>query len=436
MSLPLVALIGRPNVGKSSLFNRFLKKRIAIIDDRPGITRDRNYSICEWSGREFYLIDTGGIIPGAKGLIEKMVLEQAEIAIEQADVIALIVDCQTGVDQVDERIASSLIKAGKRVALFVNKADNDLAENEQYQFKRLGLGEPMAVSATVGRGIGEALDRIISLLPNSGIDEKEEEVIKIAVIGRPNVGKSSFINKLIGEERVLVSPVPGTTRDAVDTPFELDGKNYVLVDTAGLRRKSRVADQLEYYTTLRTLRTIENCHIAVVLVDASEGMIVQDLKIIEDAMESRRGIVLPVNKWDLIEKDGKTAEIFSSQIKEYARTLSFIPVIYISSLTGQRVSKTLSHVDQVYSNWSRNVPTAELNTLVEQIMERQPPASVRGKHIRIMYAAQVDVRPPTLIFFCNHPDLIQKSYIRYIENQLREKYDFSGVPLRIKFRKK
>ncbi len=436
MSLPLVALIGRPNVGKSSLFNRFLKKRIAIIDDRPGITRDRNYSICEWSGREFYLIDTGGIIPGAKGLIEKMVLEQAEIAIEQADVIALIVDCQTGVDQVDERIASSLIKAGKRVALFVNKADNDLAENEQYQFKRLGLGEPMAVSATVGRGIGEALDRIISLLPNSGIDEKEEEVIKIAVIGRPNVGKSSFINKLIGEERVLVSPVPGTTRDAVDTPFELDGKNYVLVDTAGLRRKSRVADQLEYYTTLRTLRTIENCHIAVVLVDASEGMIVQDLKIIEDAMESRRGIVLAVNKWDLIEKDGKTAEIFSSQIKEYARTLSFIPVIYISSLTGQRVSKTLSHVDQVYSNWSRNVPTAELNTLVEQIMERQPPASVRGKHIRIMYAAQVDVRPPTLIFFCNHPDLIQKSYIRYIENQLREKYDFSGVPLRIKFRKK
>jgi len=436
MSLPLVALIGRPNVGKSSLFNRFLKKRIAIIDDRPGITRDRNYSICEWSGREFYLIDTGGMIPGAKGLIEKMVLEQAEIAIEQADVIALIVDCQTGVDQVDERIASSLIKAGKRVALFVNKADNDLAENEQYQFKRLGLGEPMAVSATVGRGIGEALDRIISLLPNSGIDEKEEEVIKIAVIGRPNVGKSSFINKLIGEERVLVSPVPGTTRDAVDTPFELDGKNYVLVDTAGLRRKSRVADQLEYYTTLRTLRTIENCHIAVVLVDASEGMIVQDLKIIEDAMESRRGIVLAVNKWDLIEKDGKTAEIFSSQIKEYARTLSFIPVIYISSLTGQRVSKTLSHVDQVYSNWSRNVPTAELNTLVEQIMERQPPASVRGKHIRIMYAAQVDVRPPTLIFFCNHPDLIQKSYIRYIENQLREKYDFSGVPLRIKFRKK
>jgi len=436
MSLPLVALIGRPNVGKSSLFNRFLKKRIAIIDDRPGITRDRNYSICEWSGREFYLIDTGGIIPGAKGLIEKMVLEQAEIAIEQADVIALIVDCQTGVDQVDERIASSLIKAGKRVALFVNKADNDLAENEQYQFKRLGLGEPMAVSATVGRGIGEALDRIISLLPNSGIDEKEKEVIKIAVIGRPNVGKSSFINKLIGEERVLVSPVPGTTRDAVDTPFELDGKNYVLVDTAGLRRKSRVADQLEYYTTLRTLRTIENCHIAVVLVDASEGMIVQDLKIIEDAMESRRGIVLAVNKWDLIEKDGKTAEIFSSQIKEYARTLSFIPVIYISSLTGQRVSKTLSHVDQVYSNWSRNVPTAELNTLVEQIMERQPPASVRGKHIRIMYAAQVDVRPPTLIFFCNHPDLIQKSYIRYIENQLREKYDFSGVPLRIKFRKK
>lgn len=436
MSLPLVALIGRPNVGKSSLFNRFLKKRIAIIDDRPGITRDRNYSICEWSGREFYLIDTGGMIPGAKGLIEKMVLEQAEIAVEQADVIALIVDCQTGVDQVDERIAASLMKAGKRVALIVNKADNDFAENEQYQFKRLGLGEPLAVSATVGRGIGEALDKIISLLPDSRIDEKEEEIIRIAVIGRPNVGKSSFINKLIGEERVLVSPAPGTTRDAVDTPLELNGKNYVLVDTAGLRRKSRVTDQLEYYTTLRTLRTIENCHIAVVLVDASEGMITQDLKIIEDAMESRRGIVLAVNKWDLIEKDGRTAEIFSSQIKEYAQTLSFIPIIYISSLTGQRVSKTISYVDQVYSNWSRSVPTAELNALMEQIMERQPPASVRGKHIRIMYASQIDIKPPTLIFFSNYPELIQKSYTRYIENQLREKYDFSGVPLRIKFRKK
>jgi GTP-binding protein len=436
MSLPLVALVGRPNVGKSSIFNRFLRKRIAIVDDRPGITRDRNYSICEWAGREFYLIDTGGIVPGAKGEIEKLAMEQSEIAMEQADLVVLIVDCQTGVDAMDEKIASSLIKSGKQVMLIVNKADDEFAEQEIYAFNRLGLGEPMGISATVGRGIGEALDKIISLMPEDIDVKSEEKTIRIAVIGRPNVGKSSFINKLIGAERVIVSAAPGTTRDAVDTPFEIGGKKYVLVDTAGLRRKSKVRDAIEYYTTLRTIRAIEYSDIAVVLIDASEGLITQDLKIIEDATEARRGIILAINKWDLIEKDGRTADRFTASIKELAQTLSYIPVIYISALTGQRVAKTIQLIDQVYENCGREISTPDLNSFLEEITAKQPPAAARGKYIKILYGTQVGIRPPSFIFFCNHPTLLQKSYLRYLENQLRDRYDFSGAPFRIKFKRK
>ncbi|MCX6826327.1 MAG: ribosome biogenesis GTPase Der, partial [candidate division Zixibacteria bacterium] len=345
MSYPLVAIIGRPNVGKSSLFNRFLHKRLAIVDDKPGITRDRNYSLCEWAGREFFLIDTGGMLPGSKTGIEKMVLEQAEIAIEQADLVILVVDCMTGPDSTDRKIAATLMKADKKVVLMANKADNQHYENERYQFEKLGLGEPLPVSATAGLGIGEALDCILGLLPEEKKPaDTETRDIRIAVIGRPNVGKSSFINRLIGEERVIVSAIPGTTRDAVDTPFELNGKKYTLIDTAGLKHRPKVMEDIDFYITLRTLRAIENCHIAVVLVDASAGLVVQDLKIIEDALEANRGIVLAVNKWDLIEKDEKTASYFTAQIKAYAQTLAFIPIIYISSLSGQRVTKTISLV--------------------------------------------------------------------------------------------
>lgn len=436
MKLPLVALIGRPNVGKSSLFNRFLKKRVAIVDDRPGITRDRNYSICEWAGREFFLIDTGGMVPGSKSGMEKMVLEQSETAIAQADVIIFIVDCQTGLSNTDQKIAQKLLKGEKRVLMAANKADDDFSENERFQFERLGLGEPLPVSATAGRGIGEILDRIVALLPDGETEGTDTETIKIAVIGRPNVGKSSFINRLIGEERVIVSPVPGTTRDAVDTPFEIDGRRYILVDTAGLRRKEKVTEDLEFFTTLRTLRAVDDCHVALVLVDASEGLILQDLKVVESALETRRAIVLAVNKWDLIEKDEKTSDIFTSQIKDFARTLAFIPVIYISSLTGQRVAKTLTVVNSVFENWSREIPTGELNNFIEEIVRKQPPAAVRGKYMKILYGTQVGIRPPSFLLFCNYPDLLQKSYLRYIENQMRERFNFEGAPLRIKFKRK
>jgi GTP-binding protein len=436
LSIPLVALIGRPNVGKSSLFNRFLRKRLAIVDETPGITRDRNYSLCDWAGRMFYLVDTGGMIPESKGAISRLVLEQSETAIEQADLIVFIVDGKTGPDIIDERIGVSLQKSGKPVLLLANKIDRNSEETERFRFMRLGLGEPLPVSATVGRGIGEALDDIVDKLPTEAEPGTESDAVRIAVVGRPNVGKSLFINRLIGEERSIVSPTPGTTRDAVDTPFAFNGREYVLIDTAGLRRKSRVREDVEYYTTLRTLRAIENCHVAMVLVDASQGMLAQDLKIIEDAIEARRAIVLAVNKWDLVEKNDKTADVFTSQIHEFARTMSFIPVIYISALSGQRVTKALSLVDTVFENWQRTIQTSELNRFLQEIVGKQPPAAVRGKYIKLLYATQTGTRPPTFTIFANYPKLLQKSYLRYIENQFRSQYEFEGVPLRIKFRTK
>jgi len=436
MNLPLVALIGRPNVGKSSLFNRFLKKRLAIVDGTPGVTRDRNYSVCEWQGREFYLVDTGGMIPNSKAGINRLVLEQSEISIAQADVVVFVVDCLSGPDEIDDKIAAILQRSGKNVLLLANKADSETKALEIYEFMRLGLGEPMAVSAAGGRNIGDALDAIVKSLPAADEKTAESSAIRIAVIGKPNVGKSLFINRLIGEERVIVSPIAGTTRDAVDTPFKFNGRDYVLIDTAGLRKKAKVKEAIEYFTTLRTLRAIESCHVAMVLVDATEGLAVQDLKVIEDAIEARRAIVMAVNKWDLVEKDDKTADIFTSQIKNFAKTISYLPVIYISALTGQRVTKTISMVDHVYENWGRRIPTPELNSFLEEIVGKQPPAAVQGKYIKLFYVTQADINPPTFVFFCNYPKSLQKSYLRYIENQLRSRYDFEGIPIRIKFRKK
>jgi GTP-binding protein len=436
VSLPLVAIIGRPNVGKSSLFNRFLNKKLAIVDDTPGVTRDRNYSRCEWSGREFYLIDTGGYVPDSKSGMEKLILAQSEIAIDQADLVVLVVDCQTGVDSTEKKIAARLFKSEKNFLLLANKADNPALQSEAFQFMKLGLGEPLPVSAIAGLGIGEALDQIVERLKGAGDEVDKIDAVRISIIGRPNVGKSSFINRLIGEERVIVSPIPGTTRDAVDTPFEYDGRKYVLIDTAGLRKKAKVKEDIEFFTSLRTIRAIENCHVALIIVDAHNGPAVQDLKIIEDAVNARRAVVMAVNKWDLIEKDDSTVNIYSSKIKELAPTLSYIPIIFISCLTGQRVVKTLTLINKVHENWRRQIKTSELNSFIESITGKQPPAAVQGKYIKLYYVTQTGVEPPTFLFFSNYPKLIQKSYIRYIENQLRLEYDFEGVPIRIRFKKR
>lgn len=434
MSLPVVAIVGRPNVGKSSLFNRLIKRKLAVIESSPGVTRDRNFSQCDWNGRTFYLVDTGGMVPGSKDEMERLILEQAQIAMDDADVILFVVDCQTGINDIDGRIARELRRAEKPVILAVNKADNEQLELDAAAFYSLGLPEIFPVSAISGRMTGDLLDGIVSKLPEEEEAIPDQKVIRVAVVGRPNVGKSSFVNRLVGENRLIVSAVPGTTRDSVDTPVTIDGKQYILVDTAGLRKRSKVKESIEYYTTLRTIRAIERCEIAVILLDANEGVNFQELKIIEEVSEARRGMVLAINKWDIFEKEPETADVYTRQIKEAMPTYDYLPSIFISALTGQRVTKVLELVDQVHAEYTRRIETAELNQFLEEVVAKQTPAAVRGRWIKLMYMTQPETSPPLFVIFCNYPKLVQESYVRYITNQLRERFGFGGVPLMIKLK--
>lgn len=437
MRLPTVAIIGRLNVGKSSLFNRLLHKQVAVVDEQPGVTRDRNYAVCDWSGASFRLVDTGGMAPGTDDLMEKLIHDQTEFAIVESDLVLFIVDTHVGPDPVDRRIARRLHQSGKECLLVANKVDNDRLENEIFEFLALGLGDPVPVSAKVGRGIGDLLDKVISALPvTDQAAEVDESTIKVALVGRPNVGKSSFINRLIGQPRLLVTPIPGTTRDAVDTPFEMDGQNYILIDTAGLRRKYKIRENVEFYTTLRTVRAIENCDVAVVLVDAVEGLTSQDQRILEQVFANRRAAVLAVNKWDLVEKDPATADRYTKAINAILAKFAHLPVIYVSALTGQRTAKVMSLVAQVYAEARKRIPTAELNEFLQKVLKRKRPPARQGKYIKINYVAQTEVAPPTFVFFTNQPKLIDKSYIGYLSNQIRREYGFEGVPFRVKFRKK
>ncbi len=437
MRLPTVAIIGRPNVGKSSLFNRMLQKKVAVVDGQPGVTRDRNYAEGDWNGVSFLLVDTGGIIPEADDLMDSMIFDQTDFAINEADVVIMVVDTQVGIDPVDREISLRLNKSDKACVLTANKADNDELQNEIYDFMKLGLGEPMPVSATIGRGVGDLLDRVVDLLPP--VEERtdaESGLIRVALVGRPNTGKSSFINKLIGQERHIVTPIAGTTRDAIDTPFESEGQRYVLVDTAGLRRKYKVHENVEFYTNLRTTRAIESCDVAVVLVDASDGVTVQDQRVLQQVMDNRRPAVLAVNKWDVVEKDSFTADKYTRDINDILAKYSFLPVIYISALTGQRVPKVLAMVKDVHGENNKRIATAELNEFLQETVNRKHPPSKQGKHIKINYVTQSEVAPPTFLFFSNHPKLIAKSYISYLGNRIRQKFGFEGVPIRLKFRKK
>ncbi|PWB68646.1 ribosome biogenesis GTPase Der [candidate division GN15 bacterium] len=437
MNLPTIAIVGRPNVGKSSLFNRLLRKKVAVVHPRSGITRDRNYAVCDWNGVDFHLIDTGGIVPDSRDAMERLIADQAEFAIHEADLVLLVVDTQTGSDQTDEQIARLLFKAGKNTMVVANKADNELLESQIYEFMRLGLGDPFPVSATAGLNIGELLDEIVKRLPApEEAAEEMESAIRVAVVGRPNVGKSSFINRLLGENRLIVSDVAGTTRDAVDTPFEFEGRKYVLVDTAGLRRRYKVSENVEFYTNLRTNRTIENCDVAVVLIDAVEGVTAQDQHILSDVLENRRGAVIAVNKWDLIEKTDKTADEYLVRVKETLAHDSFVPVVFISALTGQRVTKALAIVDRVHEQNYRKLSTSELNRFLQEVYGRRKPPARLGKFIQMKYLTQTETAPPTFVFFTSHPELVDKSYIQYLNNQLREEFGFEGVPIRLKFRRK
>lgn len=437
MSLPIVAIVGRPNVGKSSLFNRFLRRKVAVVDAQAGITRDRNYSVCDWNGVSFMMVDTGGMVPGTKDLMEKLILDQTDFAIAEAELVLLVVDAHVGIDRSDQQIARSLTKAGKACLLVANKVDTQDYEADSYQFLKLGMGDPFMVSASEGRGVGDLMDALVAKLPvPEEKSEQDEGVIRVAVVGRPNVGKSSFINKLLGQDRLIVSPIAGTTRDAVDTPFELDGQRYVMVDTAGLRRRYKVAESVEFYTTLRSSRAIADCNVAVVMVDASAGLTTQDQRILGEVLENRRAALVAVNKWDLIEKDSKTADKFTVDLQDALAQQSYVPIIYISALSGQRVAKVMAMVKQVHEEQLKRIGTAELNDFLQRVVGRRRPPARQGKYIQFKYLTQTEVAPPTFLFFTNHPKLVDKSYLQYLTNQLREQFGFVGVPIRIRLRNK
>jgi GTP-binding protein len=434
VTLPIIAIVGRPNVGKSSLFNRMIRQKLAVVDRQSGVTRDRNFSPCEWRGQDFYLVDTGGMVPGSDDRMEQLILEQARIATEEADILLFVVDCQTGVTDIDTRIAHQLLRTDKPLIIGVNKADNERLDLEANTFYSLGIEKLVAVSAANGRGMGDLLDAMVDRLPEVPVEEPSEGTIRVAVVGRPNVGKSSFVNFLLGENRHIVSDVPGTTRDSIDSPVIINDRNYTLIDTAGLRRRSKVKESIEYFTTLRTVRAIQRCDIAVILLDANEGMNFQELKIIDEVSQSRRGMVLAINKWDIFDKDENSAAIYARQIKEAAPTHNFIPTIFISALKGTRVVKTLSLVDKVYDEYTRRIPTSELNEFLEGAVKRQPPAAAQGKWIKLYYITQPETTPPRFVIFCNYPKLIQEAYRRYLTNRLRERFGFEGIPLDIKIK--
>ena len=436
MTLPIVAIIGRPNVGKSTLFNRLLKRKIAVVDDEPGVTRDRNYAPTDWNRKEFYLVDTGGFVPDSRTEMERLVKAQAEIAISEADLVLFLVDAKVGAQNIDLEIANRLRKMEKKVLLVANKVDNQKDEAELALLNRLGLGEPMPVSGLNGINIGDLLDLIAESLPEKPVEEEKKESIKVAVIGRPNVGKSSFVNALLGEEKLIVAEAPGTTRDAIDTDIEIDSENYTLIDTAGLRRKSKIEDGIEYYTSLRTLRSIQRCDVALVLIEAQVGLLNQDIKIIGEVDDLKKGMVIGVNKWNLVEKDDKTADYYTKRIRKEAPFVDYVPLIYISAKTKQRVGTTLNLINQVYNERKKRIDTSQLNDKLGNEIKRKPPASVKGRYIKIYYCTQTGVEPPTFVFFCNYPELLQKSYLRYLGNKIREHFGFMGTPLRIKIKRR
>jgi len=436
MGLPVVAIVGRPNVGKSTIFNRLVGERVAIVEDKPGVTRDRLYGKSEWLNRHFHVIDTGGIEFGDTDEILTQMRYQAELAIDEADVIIMVTDLRSGVTDPDMELARMLNRTGKPIVLAVNKADNPEMRNEIYDFYTLGLGDPFPVSGSHGLGLGDLLDEVVNHFPEEHEEERPDDVIRVSIIGRPNVGKSSLTNAILGEERVIVSDVAGTTRDAIDTPFERDGQQYVLVDTAGMRKRGKVYESTEKYSVMRALKAIEDSDVVLVVLNGEEGIIEQDKKIAGYAHEAGRAIIIVVNKWDAVEKDDKTMNRFTEMIREEFKYLDYAPILYVSAKTKQRVHTILPKVNEVAEAHAMRVPTATLNDLVTDATIMAPPPTDKGKRLKINYATQAAVKPPTFILFVNDPELMHFSYERYIENKIREAFVFEGTPIRILTRKK
>lgn len=436
MGKPIVAIVGRPNVGKSTLFNRLAGKRISIVQDTPGVTRDRIYAEAEWLNYNFTMIDTGGIEPEREDIIVKQMRRQANIAIETADVIVFIVDGKEGLTAADNEVATMLRKSKKPVVLVVNKVDSLKDEDNAWEFYNLGIGDPITVSASQGLGLGDMLDKVVENFDKSIYDEEDDEYIRIAMIGKPNVGKSSLINKLLGEERVIVSDVPGTTRDAIDSYLETDEGKFILIDTAGLRRKSKVKEEIERYSVVRTYAAIERADVCILIIDATEGITEQDEKIIGYAHEMRKAIMVIVNKWDLIEKDDKTLDKFKKDLQGNLKFLSYAEYLFISALTGQRVGKVLEIAKKCYENYDKRISTGILNDVISKAVLMKEPPVVGIKRMKIYYVTQVATKPPKFVFFVNDESTRQFSYERYLENQLRNSFDFKGTGIQIEYRQR
>ncbi|MCL2604188.1 MAG: ribosome biogenesis GTPase Der [Defluviitaleaceae bacterium] len=430
MPKPIVAVVGRPNVGKSTLFNRITGTKTAIVDDMPGITRDRLYADTEWLNRPFTLIDTGGLDPEAEDPLTRHVYRQAEAAIESADVILFLCDIKSGVTDADRQVADVLRRSKKPVVLAVNKVDVPSKENnELFEFYELGIGEPIPISAGQALNLGDMLDEIAAYFPSGSVDDEDDTRVKVAIVGKPNVGKSSLINKILGEERVIVSDIPGTTRDAVDTFAERDGHEYLFIDTAGLRKKSRIKENIERYSIVRAIAAIERCDVCVLLIDAEEGVSEQDTKIAGIAHERGKAAIIAVNKWDKVEKDGKTMKEFTEKLSRELAYMPYAPKLFISALTGQRVNKLFELIFAAYQNHAMRIATGTLNEVIIEATAIHAPPADKGRALRIYYATQVTVKPPTFVLFVNDKRLMHFSYIRFLENKLREAFGFDGTPL-------
>jgi GTP-binding protein len=434
MDAPVVAIIGRPNVGKSTLFNRILKRRQAVTAEVAGTTRDRSYALAEWIGRSFYLVDTGGYVPESENEIDRMVCAQAEAAMEGADLIMLVTDAQVGLQEIDMRLAQLLRKQQTPVIHIVNKIDNEKVELDAAEHTRLGLGDVHSVAAESGRGTGDMLDVLVARLPKMPPPE-DVKSIRVSVLGRPNVGKSSLVNALVGNVRTVVSAVPGTTRDAVDTHLEYGGRKFTLVDTAGLRKRTKLEGAIEFFTTLRTIGALTRSRVAVLVIEAHENLTNQDAHIAAQIIEAGKGLVICVNKWDLLsDLDHKKADRFKLELQDRAPFLKFAPFLFVSALTRRRVHDVLDLVVEVNEEMNKRVPTSELNDFIAEVIERKPPPALRGKPVRIYYITQAKAGPAKFVMFCSHPDLITESYKRFVHNQIRKRWGFGGVPVIISTR--
>lgn len=437
MAKPVIAIVGRPNVGKSTLFNKLIGKRLSIVDDTPGVTRDRIYGDCEWLGRQMLLIDTGGIEPYSDDIILSQMRRQAQLAIDSADVIVFVTDVRTGVVATDEEVATMLIKSNKPIILCVNKSDS-LGEPpaEFYEFYNLGLGDPIQVSAAHGHGTGDLLDKVLEYLPEDAGLEDESETVKVAVIGKPNAGKSSLINKIAGEERVIVSNIAGTTRDATDTYIDNQYGSFMFIDTAGLRRKSKVEDQIEKYSVIRAQMAVERADVCVIMIDAVEGFTEQDSKVAGIAHELGKACIIAVNKWDLVEKDGQTMDKYRKKLMNDFSFMSYAPIIFISAKTGQRLDRLFELIKFVDTQNAMRISTGKLNDVLAGATARVQPPSDKGKRLKIYYMTQASTRPPTFVCFVNNKDLFHYSYQRYIDNQIREVFGLEGTPTRFVVRER